>query len=455
LDLVFSFLINMGATCAPSSKAENVEANIDLDDEQATERFTKIINDYQADNEKLREQLEEVKNQNDTIVTEHKDKAKQNEEVMRELEAMKAAMETKNRALVRGRLEAALLSKATSLLADNSATRQFMKGQLKHHFRVGITKAKTKKDKWVELHMIEGEIEENGYKAGYVLLTYADSKDAETSKRCQILEVTMDESQKGLIFSVLVNAEGVKKELVFACETEEERKEWVTCINDALADVKGIFDKMHEEFTLKLEFSKEKMGIRVEESLVDNAEIDEKVQKRRNDSNDEKSASKEQEKKDVEKANASENQAVEHKNEELPCQLIVNNIKDQDLVAGGLVLNCAVKAINDIPLVGMVYSDQLKLLTTTPKPFTLTFTGKNFLRDQAKQKHGYNSILKELVADGENSVKNAFYELVKGTPFERELQSSEDQVTTIRDLLTNQRRLMALLHNLQVQEVEL
>jgi len=245
---------------------------------------------------------------------------------------------------------------------------------------------------------------------------------------------------------------------VFECETEEQRNEWVSCITNALAEVKCTYEKMHEEFSLKLEFAKEKMGIRVEEYILDYAEIDEKVIETPDNDEDVKTenvSQKETEKGDADEAAGSDNQEEEQKSNELPCQLVVNNVKDKDLAANGLVENCLVIAINDTKLVGMVYSEQLKLLTTTPKPFMLTFTGKNFLRQQGSQKYGYTSILKELVADGENSVKNAFYELVKGTPFEQELQSSDDQVTTITDLLGNQRRLMALLQNVQVQEVEL
>merc|ERR1719285_1290579 len=339
---------------------------------------------------------------------------------------MKTLMETKNKALVRGRLEAALLSKATSLLADNSSTRQYMKGELKHHYRTGITKALTKKDKWVEIYMIEGELEANDYKPGCVMLMYANAKDGQTSNRCWILDLTVDESQKDLIFTVHVHAEGSTKDLVFECETEEQR------------------------------------GIRVEEYILDFTEVDEKViESPETPDNDEDGktenvSDKETEEGDADKVLSSDNQEREEQNsKELPCQLVVNNVKDKDLAAAGLVENCLVIAINDTKLVGMLYSEQLKLLTTTPKPFVLTFTGKNFLRQQSSQKYGYTSILKELVADGENSVKNAFYELVKGTPFEQELQSSDDQVTTITDLLGNQRRLMALLQNVQVQEVEL
>merc|ERR1719204_898105 len=376
---------------------------------------------------------------------------------MRELEAMKALMETKNKALVKGRLEAALLSKATFLLADNSSTRQVMKGELRHHYRTGITKALQKKDKYVDVYINEGELSANDYKPGCVILMYSNAKDVQASNRCKILDVRVDESKKELIFTARVYAEGAKKELVFECETEEQRKEWVTCITNGLTEIKSRYEKMHEEFTLKLEFSKEKMGIRVEENILESAEIDEKVVETADNDEDakaEKVTDKVTEKGDSDEEARSDKEE-EQKTKELPCQLIVNNVKDKDLAAAGLMENCHVIAINNKKLVGMVYSEQLKLLTTTPKPFMLTFTGKNYLRQQVNQKYGYTSILKELVADGENRVKNAFYDLVKGTPFEQELQTSDDQVTTITDLLGNQRRLMALLQLLQVQEVEL
>jgi len=139
------------------------------------------------------------------------------------------------------------------------------------------------------------------------------------------------------------------------------------------------------------------------------------------------------------KAKAKEEQLDEQKRLEKPCELIVTSITDNDHIKAGLLPNCVLRAINDTALVGMVYSDQIELLKNTPKPFTITFTGKNLLKKKGAPTHAYVSILKELVADGENAVKTAFHDLVKGTPFERDLKSSNDEHATLSELLADQR----------------
>jgi len=446
-------------TCAPARQAsQDIEEGRDTADEQPhSERITKIINDYQADNEKLRSELEEMKNQNEAA--ERESKAKQNEDVIRELEEMKALMESKDRELVRGRVEAALLTKANSLLKE-STTRVCMNGNLKHQVQEGSTKSISEKDTWVEVHLTECEIVEDDFKEGYVTLIYSDSKDAETSKKSRILGITYEESEKEKLYSFLVSVVGSQTKLMFACETAEQRIKWVKCITDALTEASEPPENMTEKFTLKLEFAKAKLGIRVEEDIVETTDIDVKDQEADESANEEveqkvdNSETKIAEGKGV-KAETGDSSSEELGNEEQPCQLIVTKITDEDLIANGLMINCAVIAINDTSLSGMGYSEQLELLKTTPKPFTLSFTGEKIRRELTKQKTGYSSILKELVADNENRVKSAFYELVKGTPFEKELQSSGDKVTTITNLLGNQRRLMALIHNFQGNQDDL
>jgi len=440
-------------TCAPTKHVtKDTEEGRDTADEVPnSDRITKIINDYQADNEMLRSELEEMKSQKETA--EREDKAKQNDDVIKELEKMKALMETKDRALVKGRVEAALLTKANTLLSETT-TRVFIKGDLKHQVPEGSTKSKSEKNAWVEVHLTEGEIVEDDFKEGYVTLVYSDSKDAETSKKCKIVDIADGVSEKE--FSVV----GSEAELLFACETDEQRINWVKCINDALTAASKPPESMTEVFTLKLQFTKDKLGIRVEEEIVETTEIDVKEQVADESANEEAeqkvddSEAKIAEVEDAKAATGDSNSEEELIDEE-PCQLIVTKITDEDLSAGGLKLDCAVIAINDTSLIGKGYSEQLELLRTTPKPFTLSFRGKKIRREQTKEKTGYSSILKELVADDENSVKRAFYDLVKGTPFERELQSSDDKVATITNLLGNQRRLMALIHNFQGNQDDL
>jgi len=467
----------MGGTCSPEQNEtqidneETIPANLERVDSSAGENLTKLINDYQNENEKLRRQVDELKNRSQDGTTDHEEKAKQNEEVMRELAAMKEMLEQKDRALVRGRLEAALRSKATTMRSIESKTRLCMEGILKLHSR-GLTKSK--KVKHVELLLTEGEIMTSEYKKGYVMLTYADSKGAQTAKRCQVLDVDMEESKSSEVtFTLNVSADGSLREVVFTCETTDEREDWVKGIKNALHEVRTTWTEMNEEFTVKLEFNKDTIGLRVEEIVVDHIEYDEKVKEAADKADgairtaareveiEQKKAADvpESEIKELEEANAKaierDEQEEEQKKKEKPCELRVMKISDEDLIKNGLFENCVMRAINDTALVGMCYSDQIELLQNTPKPFTITFTGKNFVKKKAAPSHAYFSILKELVDDGENAVKKAFHELVKGTPFEDELKSTSNQAATIEALLADQRRLMALLQNLPVQEMEL
>jgi len=438
----------MGAACEPSTSNVRIEeGNEPTVEDQNSDQVTKVINNYKAQNEKLKSQLEDMKSENDLIVTAYKDKTRQNEEVMSELENLKAMIERKKKVLVRGRLEAALLSKATSLLAKNSSTRLCIKGYLKHHFRKGVTKPMSKKDKWVEIHMVEGTIIDNEFRTGCVMLFYSDYKNAANLNKCRILDSTKDESDKNFTFTISGVVEGLEKEMTFSCVTNKDREEWVQCITTALTEVRAAQHEKFEVFTLKIEITKKKLGIRIEESLVDHFDHGQKT-KKTNPSDCDSVGKKESD-------SNKDNKDMEYtKEQEKPCQLVVTSIMDHDLVSAGLLLNCTITAINDIEFVGMGFSEQLNLLMATPKPFTLTFMGYK-IREDGNRKQNHSSILKQLVADEENSVKNAFYELVRGTPFEVKLGSSHDKVATITNLLGDQRKLLSLLHNLQIQDVEL
>jgi len=478
----------MGATCSPSEPAdeneEEVAANMECeeeqdeggDTEQTNEKFASILNDYQAENEQLRKDLESLKNTNDENILLNEEKTKQNEEVMRELNEMKALMDVKSRVIARGRLEAALLK---SIVSMESAKNMCINGDLVYH------RMNRKVTKYVEIHVCEGAVLENEYKSGYVMLTHSDDKNAEIAERFNILKVVdeVDNKEKGHIFTLKVSDEDGEKNISFSCKTAKRMGDWIQAIKRALADVKSAYDHMYEQFTLKLEFSKEKMGIRVEESLFlpdeDDDEKSEREKLRESGvvtkaiKNIEKGGKKTENDamKTLEKVAEEMGKGVievfgnekpeeevcekkEEKSDEPPCELLVTNIFDEDLIAAGLKVNCVVVALNDKPLAG-TYTDQLDLLLQTPKPYILTFKGENYLKHKPQAKHGYHSILKEITADVDNSVKRAFHELVEGTHFERELKTSSDQKETIEKLLSNQRRLMALLRKSDIQDVEL
>jgi len=464
----------MGAACGPGGKDENAEKeNIDMEEapEEANWKFAKIINDYQTENERLQGELNDLKTQNVEGLQEREQKAKLNEEVVIELHEMKDLLNKQRRAIVRGHLEAALHSKATSMLSLESKTRLVMEGELRVHYP-----KRPKKKKWAEIHIFAGEVLSNDFKAGNVVMTYSDNKDAQTSIRCQVLDVAVERAiKKQFAFTIKASVEGVRNELSFSCEKEKLRDEWTRAIKDALAEVKSVYDDMHSIFTLKLEFAKEKMGICVKESLItyipdekeETVSVDKPKAKKAARKSRVAEAVKAIEKltkdldkpveafKDKDKAKANDDQKEELKSEEKPCELLVTNISDDDLTAAGLHVNCIIREINSKKLTGMVCSEQLRLLMTTPKPYILTFTGQNFLKHKAEAKHGYFSIMKELVADGDNAVKKAFNDLIGGTPFEKELEASNDKKATIQKLLSNQRRLIALLQNFKVQEMDL
>jgi len=310
--------------------------------------------------------------------------------------------------------------------------------------------------------------------------------------------VTVDDSEnkeKELSFTLSVaelSDENAVKEMTFSCNTAEQVGEWEKSIVSALDEVRKNNDRMYEQFIVKIQFTEEKMGIRVEErrisvkekkkpreSKVKKAiEVYEKTnkpkKKKKNDKNDAAMKLLEQVAEDmaegiqeaIEKEKAEQKAILkekglevieqkDEKNDEAPCELVVININDKELNASGLKVNCVVTAINNKSLAGMRYTQQLDLLIKTAKPYTLTFTGENYLRHKPEPKHSYDSILKELTADGDNSVKRAFHELVEGTPFEEELNDSTDKSGTIEKLLSNQRRLMALLQKSDIQDIEL
>merc|ERR1719320_873009 len=80
-----------------------------------------------------------------------------------------------------------------------------------------------------------------------------------------------------MFFSLKVSSEGCMKQLLFICENVAEKNEWIKQIDAALDEVRHAFESMHELFTLKLEFAKEKLGICVGERVLINNEYDAKV----------------------------------------------------------------------------------------------------------------------------------------------------------------------------------
>jgi len=468
-----------------TEKVDNEAPTKEAEKADPSESFSLLIQNWQDENAKLKQQLETRKAENKAT---YEKKTKQNEKVMKELNEMKERLEKKDVALAKGRLEAALRSTATKMRADETTTRMCFKGKLLQ--RSGFSK--TKRAKWVELFVFLPKADQfdqgDEFEAGYVMLTYSDNKDSQATNRVQVLEVVPGkaDSSKLVTLSLKVSSEGNEKVLEFICENDNDKKIWIENILDALDEVQRAFARKFEPVPLTIEFSKERIGIRVEERAIqDNGyevkssdllfipqstsfglakEIAEIHQSKASDTLSKHPATI-PEKEVVGGANGQiptdhSSQTVDNQplHGNPPCELFVKKIMDEELKAKGLQENFALRSINDIQLIGMTYTEQIALMRTMIKvpPYTITFIGRKFQKKKSVQKNGYVSILNELVADGDNAVKKAFQELIKGTKFESELSQSNSRVDAIKGLLGNQRRLMALLQNLpSAQEEEL
>jgi len=294
----------------------------------------------------------------------------------------------------------------------------------------------------VEVHVSKGRACKNEYQLGYVILEYADFQDAETFIQFKVIKVFAHKhDSRELSFSAIVICDGIEKELVFECDTGLQRDDWIKSISTALAEVNSIYERNKDySYTLKLEFRKQKIGLLIKERFLDKSEKDEEAKK---------------ESEETGKASKTSPKEIKIAKDQRPCELSVKQIVDKDLRASGLQENSILSAINDTVLVGKVSSEQLKLLSETPKPFTLTFTGPKFRNTAAKvnspRKGGYFSILKKLVAFEDYNIKKAFGAIIRGTLFERELNCSNDKSTTISQLLDNQRRLIDILRNISTE----
>lgn len=403
---------------------------------QSSKRYEELVNNYESVNEKLKRELNDLKKSSHSSSSVLENTPRHKEKV-EELAAVQDLLEDKNGAFIRNHLEAALWHKATSMFEVEPTTRLCKKGFLKLH-RTGLVKLK--KNVWVEIHFSEGKACDHEYEPGYVMLEYAGTKREETINQCKVTEVFLgDSSAIETNFSARVVYDGRHKVLVFGCDTEWQRDGWIRCIKTALADVRHISNwQKNNCYTLKLQFRKKKIGLLMKERCPQDSDWETK-----------KDSGK------VGKTAKKTSTEMKVENDDRPCELLVKKIIDKNLAASGLREDCILTAIDETVLVGKICSEQLKLLSETPKPFVLTFRGQNFKKTDAMgksfQKESYFTILKDLVAFQDNDIKSTFNFMVKGTLFEKELKSSTDKSATILALLDNQRMLIDFLQIIATQ----
>jgi len=466
----------MGNHCTPVREVVNgtniteTETKQALEDAEPSEKLVKIIDSYKEANEGMKKALEEVKRKGEQDQIAQREATIQNEKIMEELNAMKAMLAKKEQALLKHQLEAALHSKANYMVNSDSVAKLLKTGILEKFTR---RKVKNSKEKWVELELHNCQNTQNGFRPGYMLLTYADKKDSKISHRCHVDSVdregaSIGDKFRGRNFLVRGVVGGVKKELIFTSTDERVRNDWVDAFTHGFTQIEDEKRDMNKPFFLNVEFTKEKLGIFVVEVLMESKEeYPEEKQKIAVRNEESKTAAKEaQLADDAKQAHATDTkQSVENESMDPPgpssdedggpCELLVKEITDNDLFKRGLVERCVISAINGKRIRGMSYDKQVWYITKTKRPYTLTFTGPKYLKKKAVQTTTYPGILKKLVADGENDVKSAFNDLIRGTTFRKELESTDDKASLIGELLSNQRRLTAVLQNVGVQEMQL
>merc|ERR1719245_2093881 len=133
----------------------------------------------------MRQELETMKNKDEEDSEARELQAAMNDKMVRELSEMRTLMQQKDRELMKHRLEAALHSKASSIVTSEAVTKLLKAGSMQ---KLKGRKNKSK-EQWVEIYLHSAQATSDGIDKGSLMLTFADNKDARQTNRCQILQV--------------------------------------------------------------------------------------------------------------------------------------------------------------------------------------------------------------------------------------------------------------------------
>jgi len=500
----------MGNTCSPDKPKDDAPAT-DMDKQEALaeaqeggaqpgEKLTQVINAYQADNERLKAMVEEMKTQ-ETQRQEANEKTANSDELMQELETMRGLLAVKDQAVVKSRVEVALFQHVSSMKDNANAAETLKKGSLEKFGKAGKGSAKSK---FVEVSLHKGTRTANGFEPGMLRLSYAETESSGQLSTGRVTKVktadNMAQKWKGRTFSVEAVMDGSSKDLVFACKDTETRDAWVAIFQQGFDSIRVEAEQMRKHFQLTLNFNKDKLGIRVEEKIIEEPALCLDADQEKKDDEDIPAPAADEDKADADKAEddipapaAEENadaekaedaaaepaaedgeaaaepapaaeeepaqaaEAAEEAQEEKEpaCTLVVTAISDEDLLAKGLCESMALMKLNDTKIDGLPYSKQLGMLTETKKPFTITFSGPNFLKLGQNQLTVFPAILKQLTSDEPNDAQTAFKSIIQGSQFEKELAASDKKDELITELLSNQHKLQNLLQSVTTHTADL
>lgn len=503
----------MGNTCSPDKgKGDEAAPVTDMDKQAAVEeaqesgaqpgeKLTQVINAYQAENERLKKEVEEYKTQETERADANQKSSANSDELMRELETMRALMKQKDQDVVISKVQAALFQHVSTMKDAANAAEVLKKGTLEK-FRKGGKAAlgKAAHEKFVEISLHKGSRVGNRFQPGVIRLSYAETEGAGQVSLGRVVrvnpDVNMAQKYKDRCFAVEFVVDGSNKDLVFACKDTETRDEWMNTFQKGFDRVRNEAESMDELFNLTLTFNKEKLGIRVEEKVIEELSLEPEAEQEKKeddipapaaeeaaeDKADAPAAAEEEaaaeapaaEEANAEKAEEGEAPAAAEEGEaaaeepaqaaaaaeeaeekEPPCTLTVTAISDEDLIKKGLHESMTLIKLNDKELKGLPYTEQLGLLTSTGKPFTITFAGPNFLKLGQENVTVFPAILKQLTADEPNDSQAAFRAVIKGSQFEAELNASKDQNALIAELLSNQHKLQNLLQSVSAHSADL
>jgi len=303
-----------------------------------------ILNSYTAKNEELEKQNEQLKIDAGSDSTKLQDELQKMKDMLaqkdKELEEKGTQLSEEEARIARLKLQARLHDAEAKLLVDSQRATTLIEGNLLKFLKGGKGKPTAKK---VEVMERSGEIVENGWTPGQLILSYAETPTEMTrmhiTKVIDGAEAVRGSDYDGRTFSLVTEPNA--KVIAFACESADDKAKWFKTLSDAMERFEKETRNMNSIFTFTMEFKERPLGFRVEERFL----------------------------------TGNDGKEVE--------VLMVTKIQDthEHLRKQGLVEGLVVTACNDIDFIPLTYAKKLEIIKGTEYPLKLTFEGKKYLRN--------------------------------------------------------------------------
>jgi len=263
-----------------------------------------------------------------------------------------------------------------------------------------------------------GELTENGFVAGKMILSYADDEKSEQLTRVEVTEV-IDGAQnvkgaeyEGRTFSLQTK----DKVIAFAAADKAEKTKWFDTLSSALSNMKKEADNMNASYTFDYEFKESPLGFRVEERFITEGEKQVEV-------------------------------------------LMVTKIQDEfeHLREVGLMEGLVVIACGETDFRPLKYPEKLEIIRNSEYPMKLTFEGKNYMKEAgASAGHNrdvsmqllYPELFNALTTEGSEEREDLLkHPLVQSNPEIKKWLERPDFKDLLQDLMTDPDKLRDFLMN--------